>query len=346
MAFIVNGTPTSYAEALYSIKATQLKSIICRTANGKITTSSNGTVYAAQGDVINGAADLATPGAWYVHQFLCFTDIDVRYATELCVQHDGSGGLRVKISHRSGFAGGAPGLLQTPSAADEVYWLGGGTDASPTYAPFLKAPSFRLQAFFSEENESQFVLFYPVGGGPAAALWFIDRPCPNPKGAGGNLLDKERIVFYAATGANCALAQGIAEDSAAPRSMFAYGESVLLWGRCPPQVDCKYHSGTLTKTLPGACSTSSIYGFPTVPERPFCYRRDASLAGVALAGEVGDNNTVDEKGTSQLFRFGGQTKTTPTLLDGVDPVTGQSRPQSTLAIGDVLLVWNSTPILL
>lgn len=346
MSWIVNATPVSPAEAGFFIKNASLLTT-SGNANWTIPSSSDGSRYAAQGDVITSAASLATPGAWWVQRSRGFKDIDSTFYTELCFQHDGSGGLRLKISPRSGFSGGVPYLTRTPSAVDEQYLLGGGTDSSPTYTSFLPSPGQRMQGYLSENDESMFLLWYPVGGGPASALLLIDRPQPNPKGAGSNLLDKERITFYAQTGSNCARATALASESTGPRSFYRYGETQALWGRCPPAMEFVFDTSAVAqKVLPGGVATDSLYGEPTLEEMPFRYRRRAAVSGVTLPGEIGDVTTVGTKGTSILYRFGGQTKTQAELLDAVDPNTGNSVADGTLAIGDILLPWCGPALLL
>jgi len=204
-----------------------------------------------------------------------------------------------------------------------------------------------MQGWCSDSNESQFMLWYPVGGGAASSLLFIDRPQPNPKGSGGNLLDKERLIFYAQTGSNCALCASVASEATGPMSFFRYGEAQALWGRCAPIMEFVYDTaGTARKELPGGIASELIYGMSTVEEAPLRYRRRAAVSGVTLPSEVGDVTTVGSKGTSVYFRFGGQTKTQPELLDSVDSNTGGSVVGGTLAIGDLLLPWNGTALLI
>lgn len=343
MGYLTNQTPVSAAEANFLVKNN-----LCNGTNGTnwtVPTSSNGVVYAAQGDVIDAAADLANASAWFVIQGRDFEDNGVVYHTQLCVQTNGTTGLRVKVSLRNGFTGGSPSVAQTPSAVDEFYLLGGGTDASPTYTTFWPSSGHRLQGYSDETDERQWFLSYPVGGGPAAALWFIDRPSPNPIGSGGNLLDKERIVFYAATGANCALCDGLSKDTTAPRSVFLYGDAAQLLGRCAPGMAYVFDSsGTPARYLPGGAATSGIYSEPTVPELPLSYARRAALAGTLLSGEVGDSNTCDEKGTSTMLRYGGQRKSSPVLLDSVNPSTGAVETGGALALGDLLFPWDGTAL--
>ena len=346
MSFVENATPVSPADACFQIKNSALKTT-SGSSNWTILSSSDGARFAAQGDVITSTASLTTVGAWWVQQARGYKDQDSTFYTQLCWQVDGAGGLRLKISPRLGFTGGTPGLTRTPSAADEQYWLGGGTDASPTYTAFVPSPGQRMQGWWNENDETMFFVWYPVGGGPASALMFIDRSLPNPKGSGGNLLDKERIEFYARTGSNCALCADIASEATGPRSFFRYGELQALWGRCPPIMEYVFDaSGTARKELPGGVATEILYGEATVEETPFRYRRRAAVSGVSLPGEVGDVTTVGSKGSSIWFRFGGQTKSQAELLDSVDPSTGQVVTGGTLAIGDVLLPWNGATLLL
>jgi len=343
MAFLKNAAPVSAAEACFLFKRTL--NVGTSGTNWTVPTSSTGIVYAAQGDVITSAASLAAPGAWFVLRGRPFVDV-VDPNTELCVQVDAVGGVRLKWSPRAGFTGGSPNLVRTPSAADEIYLLGGGTDASPTYSPLWPSSGSRMQGYASEDDERCWFLSYAVGTGAPTALFFIDRPQPNPRGKGGNLLDRERIVFYAATGAGCVLCDTISADPAAPRSLFRYATPEQLWGRCPPgmlyQLD---GNGDPQRYVPGGASTSLAYPTPTTPELPFIYARRAALAGTLLPGEVGDANTCDEKGTSQMIRYGGLRRSSPVLLDAVNPDNGCAETGATLALGDVLLNWDGASLL-
>lgn len=342
MSWLVNATPVSGAEANFNVKVTL--NIGTNGTNATIPTSANGLVYAQSGDVIRTAADLANANAWYVLRWPGVIDIDVLYYTEMCVQTNGTTGLRVKISYRSGFTGGTPSPTQTPSAVDEQYLWGGGTDASPTFTNFWAANGQRQQGYSSESNANCWFGEYPIGGGPMSRLFFVDCPQPNPRGSGNNLLDKTRIVFYMATGSNSALCDGLSTCDTAPFSTFQYGEADQLWGRCPPQMMFRFPGPT--RVLPGGCATSPIYDIPVTPELPFFYVRDVGMAGTLYAGEVGDSNTCDDKGTSTMVRYAGQRQTTPRLFDAVDPESGQATVDSVFALGDILLSpWPGTALL-
>lgn len=342
MGYLVNSTPASAAAANFNVK--QTLALGTSGTNWTIVASSNGVTWTPQGDLILSAAVLAVPNAWYVVRGRPFIDV-IDPNTELCIQTDGGRGLRVKVSFRNGFTGGTPAPTQTPSAADEQYWLGGGTDASPTFTNFWPASGNRMQGYADESDERQWFITYPVGGGAATAFWFIDRPEPNPRGAGGNLLDKNRIVFYAVTGANCALCEGFSNEATAPRSIFLYTTSQQLWGRCPPEMAYVLDSlGAPQRVIPGGAATSPIYTEPTVPELPFSYVRRAGLAGTLLTGEVGDSNTCDIKGTSTMLRYGGQRKTSPVLLNSVNPTSSYVETGGTFALGDLLAPWGGSAL--
>lgn len=342
MSYLENATPVSAAEANFLQKRTL--NLGTNGTNWQIKSSSNGVTWTPQGDLILGASDLATNGAWYRAQGRPFVDV-IDPNTELLVQTNGGTGLRVLVSPRAGFTGGTPSPTQTPSAVDSFYLLGGGTDAAPTYTNFWPASGHRMQGFADETDERQWFLAYPVGGGPAAAFWFIDRPQPNPRGAGGNLLDRERIVFYAATGASCMLCEGLSQDATAPRAIFSYGLPAQLLGRCAPGMQYVLDMANAPQRyLPGGAATSAVYLEPVAPELPFSYARRASLAGVALPGEIGDANTCDEKGTSTMIRYGGQRKVSPVILDAVNPSTGSVESGAALALGDVIVSWSGAAL--
>lgn len=351
MSFLVNATPVSPQEALWDM----LQALMVSTLGGVgrfIRTSGSGTggVYSQAGNVITSESVLLTANAWFVLRCRPYQDGQNTEFRELCVQVNGAGNIRLKYSARAGFTGGLPSAVRTPSAVDEYYWLGGGTDAAPTFDVFFPSPGHRMQGYASEVDDTFWFLTYPVGGGPASSLIYLDLPQDLVLDTGGNFLDKDPAVLYQRTGNDAALMAVLCGEATAPRSVFAYGDAQMpsrqLWGRCSAlRLSVLDNTGNPQVVYPGGGSTSLLFASPTYPEAEIRYVRRAGLAGIVLAGESGNANTTDDKGVSSLIRWAGAPAyAVPTLLDQLDPNSGQVMPNTDLAIGNLLFTWGGAAI--
>jgi hypothetical protein len=143
----VNNTPATCAVAVFTLKT------LLKVAGWTVTKSSDGTTYNSGGDQISsgssGANGMDNAKAWFVIKMPGVN-------RSFCLQRTSSVGAntsynwRIKYSASSGFSGGSPGILQTPSAADEKIMLGGGTDAAPSWGGFFAQTTdgaFRYNAF-------------------------------------------------------------------------------------------------------------------------------------------------------------------------------------------------------
>lgn len=347
MSWLENATPSSVGQGLWLILRT-LRTSTLTGASRLVRTSGSGTggVYSQSGDVITEAV-LSNALAWFVLRGRPFTDAGVISYREWCVQVDGLGGIRVTYSPRLGFVMGSPDKDRTPTAGDVVPIFGGGTDASPTFENVLPAPGHRYQGFAHEYDDRFWFMAYPVGGGPAQFLWFLDLPTTPPPKDGGSLRDPDPAVHYGASGASCALDLSLSRESTAPRSAFSYGTTDFLWGRCPVLSRYVFDSGgVLRRVFPAGVSTSLVWSVPSYPEDPFRYARRAGVSGSLLAGEVGNPNTTDDKGSSHSISWAGREYSVPELLDSVDPTSGEVSRGSALAVGHVMLDWSGTPLIL
>lgn len=346
MAWLENQTPASPEEALFLLKRTLVLTTTGQ-ANWQVTKSATGTggVYAQSGDVVSSAASLGAR-AWFVTRGKGFPDAGVTYHRELCWQTDAAGGLRVKYSPRSGFSGGSPDEETAPSAADEQYLLGGGTDAAPTFSSHLQAPGQRMQGFSSESDDTFWFLTYPVGGGLPTSLILLDLPTSCPTGPAREMLDKDSALLYARTGTGCALQDDLGREDRCPRSVFRYGTAQELWGRaCALASYALDSTGAAARVFPAGMPTSALYSAPTYPQEAVRYARRATLAGVVLVGEVGDANTVDDKGYSRTLRWSGVLHSLPLLVNALS-ASGGVTPDVVLGVGHLLLCWSGTPIVL
>jgi hypothetical protein len=142
MAFIfqINGTPNSgvnLTPATGAIAVFNVKEGL-KQAGWTVKASSDGTTYNATGDQITtgaaGAGGMANNNAWFRIQSPAGPG-----GREFTFQR-GTTNLvwRAKVSHSAGFStpAGTP-ASQTPSAADQQIYAGGGTDASPSFLSWL-----------------------------------------------------------------------------------------------------------------------------------------------------------------------------------------------------------------
>jgi hypothetical protein len=128
-SFDTNSSPANGSLCVFKIRTTLL------TATWTTPKDSDGTTYSSSGTQLtggnSGANGLANTNAWFVVR-------DPNSTRSFSFQRGSSNTLwRVKYSKAAGFVGGSPGATQTPSATDEQIVVGGGTDASPTFATML-----------------------------------------------------------------------------------------------------------------------------------------------------------------------------------------------------------------
>ncbi len=134
--FSVANTPLTGSAAMYLIKTTLV------TAGWSVLADSDGTTYNATGGQVTGGGP-GTNGLGNVRAWLRLRAPTVGSNTrEITIQRSATGvaatddrAWRIKYSANAGFTGGSPAATVTPSAADEVFMLGGGTDSSPTFSP-------------------------------------------------------------------------------------------------------------------------------------------------------------------------------------------------------------------
>lgn len=131
----VNNTMNTPALAWYRIL------VVMVAAGWVVKASSDATTYNATGNQLSsggtGAGGLGNAGAWFRAQ-------DPAGRREVVLQNSGANS-RVLFSEISKFTGGTPGATRVPTATDQQFVCGGGTDASPTYtAIFPNGTTYRL----------------------------------------------------------------------------------------------------------------------------------------------------------------------------------------------------------
>lgn len=136
----VNNTFSTGGAVNYALKE------VMKLAGWVVKASSDGTTYNSTGDQItsgsSGAGGFNNNGAWVRLQ-------DPGAVREVVIQCNGVGttgsnNTRILYSAASKFTGGTPGAVRVPTATDQQFVFGGGTDASPTYSLWTSNTSVRL----------------------------------------------------------------------------------------------------------------------------------------------------------------------------------------------------------
>jgi len=133
-SFSTNNSPANGSLAVYLYLATLVAAGWTKTKDSDGTTFSGTGVQITSG--ASGANGLANTSAWFVLQAPAVSG----QQRSVCLQRSANNTQwRIKYSYAAGFTGGSPSATQVPSATDEVILLGGGTDASPSFATALPA---------------------------------------------------------------------------------------------------------------------------------------------------------------------------------------------------------------
>lgn len=337
---VENLSVTSAQLAWYNVKAAAIASSLTALSNWTVPTSSNGVVYAQLGDVITSASSLAV-NSWFVLRGHGIIDSGTIYYRELCFQFNGAGAVRIVYSPRLGFVSGTPSVTRVPSATDGELLYGGGTDASPTFTALLPSAGSWMQAWFSEVDDAFWVLCYATGGGNPTALFYLDT-IPAQYTTVGALVDGDPCVIYANTGASCGLVAGLgAEPTGAMGLLSLTPTASTLWARLPGSFRAVYDSSAVAQpTIPGGMTTqpSPLFTTPTYPAEALRYGRRTAQSGVTQPGEVGNVNTVGDKGEGTYLRYSGVLLSNPQLIYSYDVGSG-STSSTAIGAGAILLPW-------
>lgn len=175
--FSVNNTPTTGAVAMYTLISTLMS------AGWLKKMDSDGTTYSSTGAQVTsgntGTNGLGNNNAWVRLQSPPTNGGTVTNQTrELTIQR-GTTDLvwRIKYSASALFTGGSPAATVTSSSTDEVFMIGGGTDASPTFGTLFSAnTSYRwhVVAGGSTEFYSFIAWAASIGGANGSAMIGLD----------------------------------------------------------------------------------------------------------------------------------------------------------------------------
>lgn len=341
--FVENYSVTSAQAAWYTFKAAAINSTLLPNTNWTVVTSSTGSggVYAQSGDVITNASSLGNL-SWFVLRGKGTLDSGTVYYRELCFQLDAAGAVRITYSPRLGFVAGSPSTTRVPSANDGTLLYGGGTDAVPTFAALLPSNSVWMQARFSEVDDAFWVLTYSVGGSLPTCLFYLDV-IPLSNTVGGALIDPDPCVIYARTGNDCATKTDLASVLRGPLGYLSLDvPASTLFCRLPGTYRaCLDTVEDPQATLPGAVTTPpSIYFTTTVyQQETLRYERPTWLSGTTQTGNVGNANTVGEKGNGTYLRWAGTNFAVPQLIGLINPASGINSANVVLGAGQLFFPW-------
>lgn len=316
MAFVFSKTtPTTGAVAMFNLKE------LLKTAGWTVMSSSDGTTYNAGGDQISsgaaGANGMANNNAWFRIRSPAGAG-----AVEYIFQR-GTTNLvwRGKRSRTAGFTGGSPSATQTPSATDEGTFLGGGTDAAPTFAGFHTTDNtYRWNV--GADNASPYGWWagaFTTGGGAIHAVLAHDPL------TGTEPTDADQFMgIMACTGQSGYSNAHLTSEVQTATTRFCFSQAIsaapaagfLLWSGC-----------TLHNNIQNALVAPT--GLPTNPITtkdevfPIVWARRSALA------------TPGYKGVSTIMKWTGTTRTTGDTLS-------VSSTRDRIIYGDVSLPWDGT----
>jgi hypothetical protein len=258
--------PSTGAVAMYNFKA------CAKTAGWSVPSSGDGlSSYSSSSDTITGSSSgangLANSSAW-------FRIRDPAGVREITVQRNSNLNWRIKYSASARFTGGSPSATQTPSATDEVILLGGGTDASPTYAALLTADAgYTWKVGFDNASPYGFWSGGIINGGASLGGAFWMDP------VNGDASDTDPVVFYIPGGAwNSASYYGLSGPKGwLSNTHTSSGNFVVL------SAAVYYDSGNAANLFPAGLVTNPFSGKQDgIP--PFYARRAAATAPQGVKG--------------------------------------------------------------
>lgn len=313
---LINQSPSDGALLMFDFKE-RLK------VNGwSVTRSGDGIgAVSAVGDVItqggSGANGMFNSRAWFV-----IAQPGGAGARKWCVQKTtvaNGANWRIKVSQSEAYSAGAPTTSvtpTTPTASEDKIMLGGGTDASPTFAALWATDgSYKAQAAIETAGEGFWIATYPNGGGAASGGWYMERLITGTF----NALDVDPYIYCTIGTTAPWLSTGIAQESAGlrPQAWLARGLAGEGFVICP----ATYPANTASSILPGNLGSNAFDGKDN--SMPVIYMRRGSLTA-----------PVGWKGQSSMLRWKGNNRNTADTLNSL----------SRIVIGDVSMEWDGVTV--
>jgi hypothetical protein len=274
-----NSTPGSGADAIFNLK-TALKA-----SGWTVTKSSDGVTFNASGDQITtgttGAGGMKVVKAWFVIRQPAATFGSSR---EFLFQNADATGtsFRIKYSQASGFSGGSPAILVTPSAADETALLGAGTDAAPTFATLFPTnyggsiPARQQILVNNAAPHEWYTSSQPQGGGDTTNFLAMDVMVTGSF----DVLDVDPYVLLIGQGASMFNVSNFYSGEVTAKAWYRKGLSGALFTAISASQYVFGATGTLAVTL----GTNGYNGKDVV--LPILFARNlASTTAVGLKGQ-------------------------------------------------------------
>lgn len=310
--FDINNFQATGAETVYKLKT------VMKSAGWSVPSSSDGTTYNSSGDQItsgnSGANGLANSRAWFRIQ-------DPASLRELIFQRTTASNTdwRIKYSASARFTGGAPAATVTPSATDEKFLIGGGTDASPTFTTWFTSDNqYRVHMMASSTDGYGFWLacLKSLGGrtnsGTQSGGFVFD-----PLAAGSYpSADQDPIILYVPTSLSFSYSTVTQILGFLKKGLGGEGFVNIPW--------LQIRVGGAFDAFPGNI-TANVFNNKEVTFPVFYGRQNALTAPTGF------------KGQSSILRWHGTSKFTPSLLT-------LSSSKDRIVIGDFNLPWNGTDV--
>lgn len=177
--FSVNSTPATASIAMYALVTALVAAGWTKVAD------SDGTTYSAAGTQVTsgntGAGGLDNTNAWIYLRAPAY----LGQQRGITIQRGNTNLLfRAKYSASAGFSGGAPAATVTPSATDEVIFIGAGTDAAPTFTSFPTNGTYRMHiaAGGAAEGYAFWLVMLTTSTTTALRIMFLDVLVPGTYG--------------------------------------------------------------------------------------------------------------------------------------------------------------------
>jgi len=263
---------------------------------------SDGTTYSSGGTQVtgggSGANGLANTNAWFVLR-------DPGGVRSFAFQRGTTNLLwKVKYSRAAGFSGGSPAAGVMASATDEITLLGGGTDASPTFATFMGTDgTYRFNCCACDSTLGYSFYWFAFTSGDSISVqrcMFLDVMATGTFASGDP--DPAVVFIPAAAGVNVFSGysnQGLDSKSSTGGVARAWFGTVPDWRLCPTIQYIDGNSGI--QQAPFNISSVGSFGINSVTGKddllPAMYGRTTSVSTSNVGSPYGF------KGFGQLIRW-------------------------------------------
>lgn len=333
MAYIFDVNQATDADGIVSMF--RLKTLL-KLAGWTVMSSSDGLTYNASGDQITtsatGAGGLRNAKAWFrIRQ-------PGTNAREFVIQLPAAASAnvwRIKYSGGpgTGFVGGAPAILQVPSATDEIVTHGSGTDAAPVGASAMASTTnlrFNCVAGGAAEGYPFYFFAVAAAGTSCSYAGYFESMDPTSVQAG----DVDPYVMYWPTASSTLLSLSdlcSATVGTGTMGWIAKGLAAAGW----KNIGASEYRGTGGTSYPGAVGSNA---YTTKDDlMPIPYIRSSGASGGTPYGW---------KGVGRMVKWLGNSRASFDTLSVATPKDYVALFGSTSVAAVVAFPWNGTDVLL